>query len=65
MGIRRTKNYQGYLITVSELVGSFSWMIDRNGMNCHRSREKFNSVDSATESAERTIDQITKLSPQP
>ena len=65
MGIRRTKNYQGYLITVSELVGSFSWMIDRNGMSCHRSREKFNSVDSATESAERTIDQITKLSPQP
>ena len=65
MGIRRTKNYQGYQITVSELVGTFTWAIDRNGMNRHQSQEKFRSVDDATHSAESVIDQISKLSPQP
>ena len=65
LGVRRTKSYKGYNITVSEQVGKFTWEIDRNGMNHHASSQAFKSVDDATTSAEHTIDAIVKMGPNP
>jgi hypothetical protein len=60
MGVRRTVNYKGFAIVVTEFNNSYGWQVERGGSVKDESSKDYKSVDQATADAKNSIDRMSE-----